>query len=132
MTAVRRNRENMQNRTDDTKRRRAVPGRDRAKRSTFAVSGIAVFTAALFIIFGLLIAGSFQSFAQDESGIRETYYKSITIEKGDTLWNIAEEYITDDFDSIEEYISALKNMNNLKNDRIFFGDKLIVAYNPKL
>ncbi|MDD2979189.1 MAG: LysM peptidoglycan-binding domain-containing protein [Hespellia sp.] len=58
-----------------------------------------------------------------------TYYKSIEIQPGDTLWNIARTYMTDDYDSIESYISELKAINSLCSDDIQDSMYLMVAYN---
>lgn len=57
------------------------------------------------------------------------YYKSITIESGDSLWSIAENYMTDDYGSITEYIEFLKEVNQIHGDRIQEGQSLIIAYN---
>lgn len=57
------------------------------------------------------------------------YYKSITIESGDCLWTIAEEYITDDYSSVSEYVEVLKEINHIHGDHIQEGQSLIVAYN---
>ena len=40
--------------------------------------------------------------------VRCKYYKSIQIHSGDTLWNIAEEYITEDYESVNDYITEVK------------------------
>ena len=55
-------------------------------------------------------------------------YKSIEIEQGDTLWELAEEYMTDDYLSVQEYVQDLKRMNHLTDDTIISGQHLIVAY----
>lgn len=50
----------------------------------------------------------------------EKYYKSITIESGDTLYSIAEEYGCT--------VDELKSMNNISSDTIYAGQMLIVSY----
>lgn len=66
---------------------------------------------------------------REEEPVNFKYYKSITIESGDTLWQIAADNMTDDFDSVEEYMYELMDMNHLKDDQIKAGDKIIIAYN---
>ena len=59
------------------------------------------------------------------------YYKSIEIQKGDSLWSIAETYMNDKYDSVHEYIDELVSINNMnanKIDAIQEGDYLMVAY----
>lgn len=58
-----------------------------------------------------------------------TYYKSIEIQPGDTLWDIAEDTKTSEYDSVQDYVQALKEMNNLDSDDIQAGQYLMIAYN---
>ena len=66
---------------------------------------------------------------QTEEPVEYTYYKSIVIEEGDTLWNIAEENMTSDCQSVEEYVELLKELNSLTSDDIHAGENLMIAYN---
>ena len=66
---------------------------------------------------------------QIEEPVEYTYYKSIVIEQGDTLWDIAEENMTSDSHSVEEYIDLLKELNSLTSDEIHAGENLMIAYN---
>ena len=56
------------------------------------------------------------------------YYKTITIQSGDTLWSIAQEYNMDDSKSTKDYVEELMSMNNLHDDNITAGQKLLVTY----
>lgn len=56
------------------------------------------------------------------------YFKTITIEQGDTLWSLAEEYKSGDSRSTREYVKELRRMNDLHSDQINAGQKLVVAY----
>ena len=48
------------------------------------------------------------------------------IEPGDTLWSIAHEYITPEYNGIEEYIAELRRLNHLDGDEIHAGRYLAV------
>lgn len=57
-----------------------------------------------------------------------SYYKSIRIEEGDTLWKIAQKYKSKSGLTTSQYVVELKNMNNLKEDTIHSGHYLTVVY----
>ena len=48
---------------------------------------------------------------------------SFTVNKGDTLWTIAQEYKADNKD-IRQYIYELKKINNITNSNIYDGKTL--------
>ena len=56
------------------------------------------------------------------------YFTSYIVEKDDTLWDIAETYITPEYDSIYEYIDEVMESNHLKSTNIKCGQMLIVPY----
>lgn len=56
------------------------------------------------------------------------YYKSIKIEKGDTLWSIAEEYKNSTSMDTVLYVEELKRMNGLTKDEIQAGKYLTIMY----
>jgi len=58
----------------------------------------------------------------------QKYYTSIEIKKGDSLWSIAKAYMSDEYDSVYEYINELKTINELDSDRINETEYLTVAY----
>lgn len=58
---------------------------------------------------------------------RYKYYTSIDIQKDDTLWGIAERYISED-ENINDYINELKTINRLSTDNITEGRSLIIYY----
>ena len=92
---------------------------------------ILLLTTVLLITIGSIVFGSIFSSAQssaEESGIQYKYYKSITIEQGDSLWSIAEKYCTDAYEDTREYVDELKELNSLTSDIIHEGQHLLVAY----
>lgn len=58
------------------------------------------------------------------------YYTSIIVAHGETLWDIADEYIDyDEYDNKREYIAEVQNINHLDDeDDIRSGQILIVPY----
>ena len=86
-------------------------------------------TAALIgcMAFGVFFVSAHESTSSDQAVYK--YYKSIEIQHGDTLWEIAEETMTSEYDSVPEYVEVLKEMNSLKSDDIEAGQHLIIAYN---
>lgn len=73
---------------------------------------------------------SFRTKAQsNDEEILYKYYKSIVVEDGDTLWGYAEVYgISQYYDSHEDYIKEVMNMNFLSDDKITTGQYLILPY----
>ena len=104
-------------REKNLKRRR----RQAAKRNM-----IILLATVLMITVGSVIFGSTFSSAKN-SDEYEVQYKSIVIENGDSLWNIAKEYKAES-ESIVEYIDGLMKLNNLTSDTIHEGQHLVVAY----
>lgn len=98
------------------------------------VSGITKFVLALMLVAAavcIILFSNKNVVSADESGtaIRlNKYYKSITIEPGDTLWSIAQEYKSGDYPSTEAYVRELMDINGVHNGNITAGRKLIVAY----
>lgn len=68
------------------------------------------------------------SLSVDEIEKDVTLYKSIQIEQGDTLWNIAETYMDDRYESVAEYVNVLKELNNLDSYDIMAGSYIMVCY----
>ena len=90
-----------------------------------------IFTAVTAALIGCMAFGVFFVSAHESASSDQTvykYYKSIEIQPGDTLWGIAEETMTSEYDSIPEYVEVLKEMNSLKSDDIEAGQHLIIAY----
>ncbi len=58
------------------------------------------------------------------------YYTSITVESGDTLWDIADKYIDyNEYRDKNEYIKEVRSINHLSyNCDIQYGQILIVPY----
>lgn len=68
------------------------------------------------------------------SGVKEEkapvyrYYTAVTVRCNDTLWNIAQNYITEEYSSVKEYMKDIMKVNDMKTDAVYYGQKLIVPY----
>ena len=86
---------------------------------------ILLITVFLSIFIGMFISIKGEASKQEP---RFKYYKSVQIEQGTNLWNIASENISDQYKNIVSYIEEVKSINNLKSDAIKAGEHLMVPY----
>lgn len=83
----------------------------------------------LFITIGTIVFGSCFSLAKDNATDSEyKYYTSITIQEGDSLWSIAQEYKSDHYESTQDYVDELVVLNDLASETIHAGQHLMVVY----
>ncbi|MBQ8625040.1 MAG: LysM peptidoglycan-binding domain-containing protein [Agathobacter sp.] len=88
-----------------------------------------VLTIIFIIVLGFLFGTSMQVFAGDNgTPTLSKYYKSICIEAGDTLWDIAGEYVKDVDVSRQEYIDEVCELNGICADEIYAGEYIVVVY----
>ena len=94
-------------------------------------SGVCAVLLIMACSFGF---GSFFSSAHgnaQEQPVDYKYYKSVEIQKGDSLWSIAEQYMGTEYDSVYDYIEELTTVNKMDQyslDHLQEGDFLTVAY----
>ena len=81
----------------------------------------------LFITIGSIGFGSSFSDAHESKREQTVVYKSIMIQSGDTLWDIAQRYKTNDYESTQDYVNELKRLNSLESDQIQESRYLTVA-----
>ena len=98
----------------------------RERRRKMLISTFAMLAVTCVIIVGCISYSSIRSSAG--SGFK--YYTRITVEAGETLWSLADEYI--DYDYYKDkgrYVSEVKSINHLEEDGVIFaGQMLIVPY----
>ena len=95
----------------------------RQKTIRFCVTVIATFCMIL------VLAASYGAIKSNaNSGFK--YYTKVTVKAGESLWDIADEYIDYDVYEIKNsYIAEVKRMNHLEDsDDIMAGQTLIVPY----
>jgi cell division protein YceG involved in septum cleavage len=53
---------------------------------------------------------------------------SVEIKRGDTLWSIASDYLSDEYSDLNEYIDEIKVSNGMDSDTIHVGNYIIIPY----
>ena len=89
-----------------------------------------VFTLLIAFLCGITFGSMFASAQTTEEKAQDTfkYYKTITVESGDSLWEIASENISDEYDSMDDYIAEVCSINGLDSTQIHAGRSLTVPY----
>ena len=98
--------------------------RERLMKDKRIVFGVIL---TIVIISSILFATKTKATASDSDN-RHKYFKSIVLKEGDSLWDIAKEYSSSEYESLQEYIEELKSMNGLTSDTIHAGQNLVVTY----
>ena len=94
--------------------RRVVRKLRRIRRNLFLL-----LTAAMILCLGTLAMA-----AQRGKGTK-TYYEAVEIQKGDTLWEIAEKYKMEG-EKTEQMVDAILQVNGIKTTNIRTGESIIV------
>ncbi len=90
---------------------------------------VIVIVVLAMIVFGILFGGSIHVFAgESQTQKLHKYYTSIRIEEGDTLWDIAGEYVQNTKMSRQEYINEVCALNGICADEIYAGEYIVVMY----
>lgn len=66
--------------------------------------------------------------AKDYTADTVKYYTSVEIEDGDTLWEIADEYMSQEFEDKEAFIDEVCEMNHITGSMIRSGSTILVPY----
>ncbi len=103
-------------------RRRAY---ERKRNLMILVSGLCLALAFAFLF------GSFLSKAEtkDPDTVYYKYYTNIEIQPGDTLWDLAAEYMGDQYESRAVYVAEVRQINGIADsDSIVSGQYLVMPY----
>lgn len=91
---------------------------------------VLVMTVCLIAVFAVSYHSIKSSANTGRNDLRFKYYTSVTVEHGETLWNIADEYI--DYTRYKDksaYIAEVQSINHLDGDsEIKAGQSLIMPY----
>lgn len=90
------------------------------------------FMAILTVVLVVVLAVSYHAFLSEaNTGDKEIsfkYYTSIEVSYGDTLWSIADEYACAEYNSLNDYVEEVMQINHLKEESIIAGQYLIIPY----
>lgn len=100
----------------------------RIRKEKVGVKGLFVAVFIIIFLVFLLFQTSNIANAGTPNSVRHKYYTSVEIKSGSSLWEIAEEYMTEEYDSVEDYIKEVKQINHLTEDLIYEGAYLCVPY----
>lgn len=90
---------------------------------------ILAITIIIIISLGVLLGTGIHAFASsDRTATSYKYYKSICIEEGDTLWDIADKYIAGTDISHDDYIREICELNQIYKNEIHAGEYIVVSY----
>lgn len=108
---------------------RIINNKIRRKRELRRKFFMSFMTVCLVITISIGLNGFLSNAKDNNSRTSHKYYTSITVSKEDSLWSIAEKYMDKEhYESTNEYIQEVKNMNHLGNDIITYGEHLIIPY----
>lgn len=107
-------------------RRAAVRKQQKARRRM-----LIIFCLTIIVMFGIGVGcGTLLTRAEEPNHEPAyKYYANIEIQRGDTLWSIADEYM----DSVhyidkKEYLDELMTLNHMSDDHLISGQKILVPY----
>lgn len=99
------------------------------KQRRLLVSGVIFVVVAVLISVVLSVTLlSTTVTAQRQEVYRAKRITSLEIQEGDTLWSIACDYITEEYDDVNDYIYEIKLTNKLESDIIHTGKFIILPY----
>ena len=98
--------------------------RRKERRSSWAVLSVLGIFAAVAVSIAMVNTAE----AGTQDSCRYKYYTSIQVEEGTTLWDIADEYASSEYEDLEAYIKEVRKINHLNKDTIYAGKYLCIPY----
>ena len=102
----------------------------RLNRLRMGYGFVLVLLAVCMLFLGVYIGSSrvAQVEAKGTESNREKYYTSILVEEGDTLWSIADEYMTSEYTDRDSFMDEVREMNHLTGSVIHADSTLLIPY----
>jgi cell division protein YceG involved in septum cleavage len=96
----------------------------RLNRKKIWAAGTAILV--LLVLFSVLFMTKTVTAESDTNKVK--LVKSIEVKKGDTLWSIASDYYSDEYDDMNDYIHEIKECNGISGDSIHVGNYIVVPF----
>ncbi len=95
-----------------------------------AAASAVLFAGLLMVIAfsGMVISATSTNAKSPDTGSYEKMYKSVMVEQGDCLWDIADRYMSVGYDDKADYVQEIRELNQLIDSEIHYGDYLCVPY----
>ena len=100
-----------------------ISGRTYRIKSRSRFTSFIVFLIIFFVMASNTILG-----LSDASSLTQKEYAEITVQAGDTLWNIAKTYMPGDTD-IRRSVYSICRLNNIAAHELIAGQKLLIPVN---
>lgn len=88
-----------------------------------------MFKKIFYLLLLICIFTSSTAFIFAKDSTKPTYYESVVISSGDTIYDIATKYNTSNMDTYK-YIDLIADFNLIDRDKIYIGDTLIIPIYP--
>lgn len=102
--------------------------RNRIRRQRQLRRRLSLFAAAVLLTLSMAGGGFIVRAREVSPDPVYKYYTSIRIEEGDSLWSIAAAYKNGSFESRQEFLQEVIQINHLLDSEIRQGDYLIIPY----
>lgn len=87
-------------------------------------------TAAMILCSMLLLVVMVTAITTDASDDvadpRIKYYTSVRVQEGDSLWDLSEDFLSDEYSGRFEYIKEVQQLNHLTDDQAILEDAYLV------
>lgn len=87
------------------------------------------FSALFLLCFAVAAVFHFTSVsASADVPERYKYYTNVYVDRDTTLWDVSNNYISDEYSDIRAYMDEVKSINHLPDDQLVYGTTICVPY----
>ena len=83
------------------------------------------FARFICILAALVIGTTYVAHTSQNDWLNDYTTTTVVVQYGDTLWTIADDYVSDDID-IRDYIYEVRKLNNMTSANVYAGDVITI------